>query len=534
MKERGVFYGRVSDKRQSFGVSLEHQDATAEDWFRRQGIELVKLFRETGESARTRKRTTLRTVLQFIREQWLAGTPIDVFLVYDLSRFCRNLEDQLALKRELSGCGCRLESITFKVEETPEGRFSQNSIGAANQLVSELQGKKIRECMLVRKQQGRWPHPAPIGYRNRHAEDGSKKWIEPDPDRAPAVKAAFAAIARGEGQKAVLARVTAAGLVSKKGKTLRMQEFRKLLVNPIYAGRICSPRWGLDVAGEHEAIVDAGTFSRVQDRLAGRGPVATFLVDRPEFPLRGFALCEECGKPLTASWSRGKLGVRYGYYFCWNAVCRKVRISAPALERGFEEALERVQLQEGDFALVAAELAEISRAEEGEISETRAAAGRRLLELRKRRDRMVEAFVYDQAVDRATYEAHLQRLDGEIQSVNLELSRTAVERLSIEELIALAKPLLTGSCELWQRAELQEKRRLQALVFPAGIRCSPEVLRTPETARIYCFQRGSDMQKVEMVEQTRAGSNPVRDWFEKAAAVVQAVLASPQVAWGPA
>jgi DNA invertase Pin-like site-specific DNA recombinase len=534
VKERGVFYGRVSDKRQSFGASLEHQDAAAADWCRRFDIELVRLFRESGESARTRKRTTLRTVMQYIHDQALAGTPVDVFLVYDLSRFCRNLEDQLALKRELAASGCRLESVTFKVEETPEGRFSQNSIGAANQLVSELQGKKIRECMLVRKQQGRWPHPAPFGYRNRHADDGSRKWIEPDPAAAPALAAAFAAIARGEGPKAVLERATASGLVSKSGKRIRMQEFRKTLANPIYAGRIRSPRWGLDVAGEHEPIVDSGTFAIVQDRLAGRGPVSTRLVDRPEFPLRGFTLCDACGKPLTASWSRGKLGGRYGYYFCWNAVCRQVRRSATALEREFETMLGRLRMEEGDFALVAAALAEISKADEAELGTTRAAAGRRLLDLRKKRDRMVEAFVYDQAVDRPTYEAHLQRLDAEIHSVNLELSRTAASRLSVEELIALAKPILTAPGELWRRAELQEKRRLQALIFPAGTRSTSEALRTPETAHIYCLQKGSSMRKVKVVEQSRGDSNPLRDWLEKAAAAVANICAVERLAWGTA
>ena len=43
-----------------------------------------------------------------------------------------------------------------------------------------------------------------------------------------------------------------------------------------------------------------------------------------------------------------------------------------------------------------------------------------------------------------------------------------------------------------------------------------------------------DQQVAHGVEQTIPGSNPLRDWFEKAAAVVQAVLAPPQVAWGRA
>ena len=47
----------------------------------------------------------------------------------------------------------------------------------------ELNAEKIRDCMLARKRQGRWPHPAPLGYLNRKTDDGSRKWIEIDPER---------------------------------------------------------------------------------------------------------------------------------------------------------------------------------------------------------------------------------------------------------------------------------------------------------------------------------------------------------------
>ena len=40
--------------------------------------------------------------------------------------------------------------------------------------------------------------------------------------------------------------------------------------------------------------------------------------------------------------------------------------------------------------------------------------------------------------------------------------------------------------------------------------------------------------EVRMVERTSSGSNPWREWFEQAAAIVQAVLAPPQIAWGRA
>lgn len=541
MNLRALFYGRVSDARQVDGVSLDQQDAAAERWCREHFVTLAMRMREEGASARTSNRTTLRRALAYIRERAGTADAIDVFLIYDLSRFCRNVEDQLALKRELSGYGCRLDSITLQLQDTPEGRFAQTTIGASNQLVSEMQGKKIRECMLHRKHQGRWPHPAPLGYRNLRADSGGQKLVAPDPRTAPVLRAAFAAAARGERMKDILERATAQGLVgARAGKPLRMQELRKILSNPFYAGRIRSVRWGLDLPGEHEPLVDEETFALVQERFSGRGPMPTKVRDREEFPLRGFAVCDACGKPLTASLSRGKLGVRYGYYFCWNPACSGVRLAAGKLEDWFAEALEGLGIPEsGTTALIVAHLVEIASATEAEIVSGRAAASRRLLDLRRKRDRMVEAYVYEMAVDRPTYEAHLQRLDGEIHSVNLELARTGGSAESIESLVERAKPLFTEPAALWNRANLNERRRLQALVFPAGIRVTKSALRTPATASIYSLLRSPEMPKGGNGGALSRGLEPfgglevLRAWVDEGASIV-AAIAGQQVAWGRA
>lgn len=49
----------------------------------------------------------------------------------------------------------------------------------------------------------------------------------------------------------------------------------------------------------------------------------------PEFPLRGFVRCADCGSPLTASKSRGKTGRTYPYYRCWVKTCGAKVQSSP-------------------------------------------------------------------------------------------------------------------------------------------------------------------------------------------------------------
>ena len=50
-----------------------------------------------------------------------------------------------------------------------------------------------------------------------------------------------------------------------------------------------------------------GIFFRVPAILDGRYEVtAPRQRNDPDFPLRGYVRCETCGKPFTASWSKGR------------------------------------------------------------------------------------------------------------------------------------------------------------------------------------------------------------------------------------
>ncbi|HEV2845261.1 MAG TPA: zinc ribbon domain-containing protein, partial [Thermoanaerobaculia bacterium] len=61
----------------------------------------------------------------------------------------------------------------------------------------------------------------------------------------------------------------------------------------------------------------------------------------PDFPLRGFVTCGHCGKPLTGSWSQGKMRQRYAYYHCPpKAHGLRTNISRPELDGKFVGLLE--------------------------------------------------------------------------------------------------------------------------------------------------------------------------------------------------
>jgi hypothetical protein len=70
---------------------------------------------------------------------------------------------------------------------------------------------------------------------------------------------------------------------------------------------------------------------------------------RPDFHLKGFVRCEACGRPLTASWSKGRNG-NYAYYHCWRVPSRE-RYQSEA-RRVFVDELKELQPTPDSMRLV--------------------------------------------------------------------------------------------------------------------------------------------------------------------------------------
>jgi hypothetical protein len=76
-----------------------------------------------------------------------------------------------------------------------------------------------------------------------------------------------------------------------------------------------------------------------------------------DFPLRGFVLCDCCGKRMTAAWSKGRYR-HYPYYLCMTRGCEAKSKSVPRakLEDGFAEIIKTLQPAERLFDLAKAML----------------------------------------------------------------------------------------------------------------------------------------------------------------------------------
>ncbi|WP_449411278.1 recombinase family protein [Methylobacterium komagatae] len=137
------------------------------------------------------------------------------------------------------------------------------------------------------------------------------------------------------------------------------QRIADILRNPIYAGYVEAPQWGIARRkGHHEGLISLATFERIQDRLAGLGRTAYRTDLNVDFPLRGFVHCDDCGGFLTACWSTssGKEKKRHPYYQCPKKGCASYgkAIRRSVIEGEFEALLRHAQPQPQLFAVASA------------------------------------------------------------------------------------------------------------------------------------------------------------------------------------
>ncbi|MEM1265861.1 MAG: hypothetical protein AAGI50_07570 [Pseudomonadota bacterium] len=91
-----------------------------------------------------------------------------------------------------------------------------------------------------------------------------------------------------------------------------------ILTHPIYTGRICSDRYGINwLKGEHQRRV---SFDKVQERRAGKAKAPKRKNIGEAFALRGIAVCAGCDVPQQSSFTKGN-GGSYENYLCQTKAC---------------------------------------------------------------------------------------------------------------------------------------------------------------------------------------------------------------------
>ena len=498
-----VIYIRVSTKEQTENLSLSTQLKACEEYCERQGFNVVARFREEGESAKSADRTELQKLLHFCRTN---KGRVQFVVVFNLTRFAREKYDHFALRAHLKSLGISLRSATEPIDDTSTGKLMEGVLAAFAQFDTDVRSERTRGGMKAALELGRWTFLAPLGYLNAPRSVG--KSLIPDPARAPLVRRAFEDFATGrytkdEGRK----RAIEFGLGTRRGKPLPAQTFDAMFRNRVYIGRIEVPDYGVSTRGDFEPLITEGIFFRVQAILDGRMEVtAPRQRSDPDFPRRGYVRCESCGKPLTASWSKGRREY-YAYYHCRGG-CRAVNIAKSKLEDLFVEELKRLQPTAGFMRLVKDRVIDAWRELKTDAQRRIAETERKQKLIRERLNRLDEAFLYERSIDIDTYDRHRDRMREELTLAQMDRHASELEEMDVEGILAFGERVLPSASNLWVQSSLAQKQRLQQLFFPDGVRFDGKrVVGTGTTLPVFNYLGSVSDEKKGLVDLT--GVEPV-------------------------
>jgi site-specific DNA recombinase len=476
--KRAVIYARVSTQEQVANFSLETQERECRAFCSRSGLQVVGVFVDRGESAKTINRPEFQRMLTVCQQ---ARNRIDVVVVYALTRFSRENHDHQVVRALLSRHGVTLRSVMEPIDDTASGRLMENIGAALAQYDNQAKSERTHAGMRSKLISGQWPWKAPIGYKQQGSRSAST--FVPDPMRADHIRKAFDLCAKGLHTVPQICKALAAdGLRTAAGKPVSVQTLSTVLRRPIYAGWLVVEKWDVRERAKFEPLVKEDVFDRAQRVLDGKRPSVTpYARNNPLFPLRRFVRCGRCETPLTGSVSKGQNGGKHAYYHCRRG-CLSVRKAE--LEAEFVAHAGRLKPETALFDVFREVVLDVWKERNREAHAATVRITHRIAYLRTKKSQLVD-YLTRGTLTEATYKEAAAEVEAEIVVADIGLKEAQCEELDMEVVLNFAQDLLTNAGRLWLEFDLDRKQRLQKILFPEGLSFADGRFGTAATSFVF-------------------------------------------------
>ncbi len=487
-----VIYCRVSSVAQTKrGDGLGSQETRCREYARMKGYKIVKRF-DDDLTGKVVKRPGMSAMLKYLRRHRAENY---VVLIDDISRLARDVEAHWELRRTIIEAGGRLESPSIEFKHDADSRMVENVLAGAAQHQREKNAEQTFHRMRARLMNGYWVFSRPRGYRYEKTRTHGKMLTRDEP-LAAIVQEALEGFAFGRfDTKFEVKRFLESCPDFPKDRAngeVRHQRVAELLTQPLYAGYLEAPRWDISLRkANHEPLISLETYEKIQQRLKD-GARAPFRKDISEdFPLRGFVTCGDCGKPLTACWSKSKTGKKHPYYLCYNRQCESHRksIKRDEMEAQFEDMLRTLQPTKPLFD-IACEMFKDAWGRFHEQDKTRRqAAMRELASIDKKIELLLERIMdSSNATVITAYEKKLAGLEKAKLVAKEKCEAQHKQRHSFEQLFELAMSFLANPWKLWVSGVIHWRRLVLRLAFTDRLAYQRgEGFRTPQLSEPFAF-----------------------------------------------
>jgi len=502
-QKTGIIYCRVSSKDQVENTSLESQERYCREFANKNGIHVLSVYVDKGESAKTADRTEFLKAIAFCRNK---SNNVDYFLVYKIDRFARNQDDHVMVRATLRRSGTELRSATEPINETPVGRAMEGMISVFAEFDNNVRTERTKGGMLERIKKGVWVWGAPLGYyRPEHGGN-----IAPDPDVAPLVRLIFEEWAKGTHSYQTLAELTARkGLRTRRGKTPCAQLMEAILKNPLYCGII--DVWGDRYKGSFEPVVSEELFNRCNGRHKRESHFMHSSPANPEFPLRRMTVCSACSSTLTGSFSTGRKGVRYPYYHHRQQMCSRAEyIPKETFEQNFVEYLISITPNRRYERLFKAVVLDIWKSNYAMLDAENEKLRNSIKRLEEERQRIFDLH-RSGTYSNEEFLEQKKLINQKITEKHCLIQDARVEEFNMAEALDYCFAFVRDTAATWLRLKPKYDIRLrfQRLIFEKNIVFDGKKFGTADLSCIYALNRETQAKKSDLVALVRKNWNRI-------------------------
>lgn len=505
---QAVIYCRVSTKRQSKqGDGLASQATRCMEYARFKGLSIVETF-EDSKSGALIDRPGMKAMLTYLRKHRKDGLTV---VIDDISRLARGKKAHMHLREAISAAGAKLVSPNLEFsDDADDSSLQEDVLAAMSDHFRKQNAIQTRNRRRARMLNGYWVHFAPRGYKYEDGPTGGRVLVRDEP-LASIIAEGLERYANGAfALKAELTRFWQGfAEFPKNGKGgITDEEVNRILNRVVYAGYIESEIMEVSMRpAKHPPLISLQTYQKIQERMNGKAVAPARANLDESFPLRGSVFCDECGKPLTACFTKGRSST-YPYYYCFSKSCSVYgkSIRRDDLEGQFESILSDLTPSPAIHGV----LGKMVRTWWDYRHEQMAA---RALSCRREAQRLSEKI--EQGMDRllecdspslqSRYEAKIKSLETE-RAVLLEQASATPTGRTYDEALRTAVRFLENPWNLWRNGTLRDRHLVLKLACPQGLLYSKnQGLRTAQTPKI--FQLFRDLGAPNLLAE-RVGFEP--------------------------
>ncbi len=508
---KGIIYVRVSSGEQVQGTSLEFQTEQCTKYCNEKGIEIVQIFTEEGESAKTAERTQLLKALEYCRKN---KGKVDAFVVLKVDRFARNTEDHFGVRKILFDYGVTLHSVTEPIGNSPTEKFIETVLAASAEFDNAIRSQRCVDGMSTKFNQGIYPMKPPVGYVCQRTRVQGLKKTQADPPHEeifPIIQRGLKEYATGlYSQTEIGVMLDKWGLARLRGRETTTQFVDRMMGDYLgfYAGILINPWTHKEIRGLHKPMISREEMYQIQMVRSGKAK-KMMARDRLNinFPLRRLISCDDCNSPLTGSSPRGRK-IRYSYYHCYKVGCTLYgkNISKEELEEAFMNLLERITPKKEFLDFFKATVMDLWE-EKGKSFEDEANCYKKQLDNLDTKRKRIYEMREEGSYTKEEFQERKEEIDNQILATKVSMSEAKIDQFDIEAVLSYAVNFIEKLGRQWFDMSPKLRPRFQKLVFPEGICYKKQKgFGTVKLGLIYELNQLFEVSNPRLV--TRAGIEP--------------------------